>query len=681
MTVRVGIDVGGTFTDLYLLDEASAPAMAVKQLTTPENISDGILQGLRKLHAASGIAWADITEVTVGTTLGLNAVLQGRGTRTGLITTVGFRDVLEIARENRDQLYNLQEPPARTIVPRHLRIEVNERISGQGEILTPLDVASELPRLLAWIDEHDIRSLAICFINSYLVPDHEEMLRDALQLARPDQFISASVDVQRSYREYERTLVTCMDAYIGPIVSQHLKTLKDAILSLAANARVRITDSLGSAVGVDAAERRPVLTLMSGPASGVAGAGVLSKQVATNRDVIAMDMGGTSCDITVIQDGEPDVRATVQLGRHRFSLQTIDVHSIGAGGGTIAWVDDGGLLRVGPQSAGSSPGPACYGRGGQEPTITDAHVVLGHLSPAASFGGEIELDLAGAQRSIQKYVAEPLGLPIRDAAAGILRIADAEMRRAVETITIRRGLDPRKFSFVAYGGAAPLHAASIARELGIGEVIIPDFAGVLCAVGAVCAPERYEVGTTWLRPSKSVSPAALAAVLAELEELAWARAVGAEVASVRREVALDMRFLGQTATLRVAVADPDSEQAIETAVADFNEQYQRVFGYVLPDTESEIERVSLRLAVQGTPITLQLRATDAPLLRPVPWRAAFDSSELIDCDLWDLSTGGGIAAPIAGPAVVALAGSTAVIHAEQEASIDRYGNMIIRAMP
>lgn len=679
MTGRIGVDVGGTFTDVHFIAGDGGREASVKQPTTRPDPTPGILAALSRLARDHGVDLTGIEQVTVGSTLALNAVIEGRGAATALVTTLGFRDVLDIARERREKLYDLQQEVAEPIIPRRLRHEVDERIGADGGVVRPLR-AEAGAALLEWLEGQEVSSVAVCLLNSYANPAHEEALRDLLASKRPDLFVCASVDVLRRHREYERTLVTCVNAYVGPTMTDYLRRLESAVRRIAPAAFVRVTDSVGGAMNVAAAGDRPVLTVMSGPASGVAGAGAVAAQLGGRvpGTVIAMDMGGTSCDVAVIQAGQPDLAASVTVAGHRFALQAVDIHSIGAGGGTIAWVDDGGLLRVGPRSSGSEPGPACYRRGGVEPTITDAHLVLGHLAPDVALGDEIRLDVEAAHRALRERLAEPLGMSVAEAALGVLRVADASMRRAVEAITVRRGIDPRSGALVAYGGAGSLHAPGIARDMGIGTVVVPRFAGVLSAMGAVWAPEGYEAARALLRPTRAVAPDSLRTWLRELTRAARHTAGASGTGKLEREVFLDMRFAGQSSTLRIPVPDPEAPGALDEAHRVFTERYRGVFGYALEGTESEIENLRVRLTVRDDPPRPRVPVHPRPAPSPRPHRAVFDGTAPVDCDLWQIPGETGPPGPVTGPAVIVGAGSTALVHPGQRGVFDPYGNLIIR---
>lgn len=674
----VGVDVGGTFTDAFFADESGQTPCSVKSPTTRPDPTYGVLHSLQGLSEAAGFSWSSIGEVTVGTTLALNAVIEGRGAEIGLVTTRGFRDVLEIARENRRELYDLQQAPASPLVPRSLRMEADERIDRDGKILVPLDLDRFMPVFRSFIEAHTLESVAICFINSFQNPKHEMDLRDRILRDCPQLTVSASADVHRHYREYERTLITCVNAYVAPLMADYLSKLENRIQQLAPHASVRITDSVGGAMNLAAARSRPVLTMMSGPAAGVAGAAIVTRHLPI--DVITMDMGGTSCDVAVIQDGQPDLTSNTSVGRFRYPLQAIDVHSIGAGGGTVAWIDTGGLLRVGPESSGSSPGPACYDRGGTRPTITDAHVVLGHLSNGLVLGGEISLNEAAADRAVRKYVAEPLEMSVVEAAKGILRVADASLVRAIETITVRRGLDPRNLGLIAFGGAAPLHAASIANTLGIKQVLVPRFGGVLCALGAVWAREHYESSMSCLKPTGLLDEVELNGWIVELANAARTLAGVGPDQDMEREVAFDMRFQGQTASLRIPVTDALDANGLAKTAEAFKARYEATFGYVLDNTATEVETIRVRMSVRAENRHVDLTRVVDSSLKPRPWRAYFGEGESLACSMWDLRGGLRPSVDIHGPAIVAGDGSTALIGPSQVGGFDVTGNLVIETV-
>lgn len=676
----IGVDVGGTFTDVFLIDAAGSRAVSAKYPTSRPDPTIGILGALQLLKDSLADP-GSIREVTVGSTLALNAVIESKGARTALLTTDGFTDIIEIGRENRDRLYDLDQPSPTTLIPAELRYPITERIDARGQVVQPLAVDESA--LFSWLEDHHVESVAICMLHSYCNPSHEERLRDLLIQARPDLYISASIDVHPHYREYERTLTTVINAYVGPTMTDYLNRLQDGVRGFAPNAKVRITDSLGGAVNFETARAKPVLTVMSGPASGVAGARTVGEQTlpSDSLDLVGMDMGGTTCDVSVVQDGLVDVASTVAVGSQRFALRTVDIHSIGAGGGTIAHVDDGGLLRVGPQSTGSVPGPACYGKGGTAATITDAHAVLGHFHPDDRLGGTIAVDSAAAEAAIRSNVADPLGLSVTEAAAGILAVADASMRRAIEAITVRRGLDPREFALVGFGGAAALHAAAIGDSIGMRAVLVPRFGGVLAAMGAASASEQYEASVNCLVHTSTVSGLDLQSWQKELVQRVRESAhPGGDmldaVEYAQIEYLADVRFIGQTAVLEVSVPrdDPDPSSTIHRR---FVERYQKIYGYALDGVDSEIESVRVRLTLPPSHSASAPSTEGLKVATPSRWSAAFGSGDLIDCHRWVVGPESSLPPVIHGPAVISSVGATALVHPGQRAKFDRFGNLAI----
>ncbi|MBB5167529.1 hydantoinase/oxoprolinase family protein [Mycobacterium sp. AZCC_0083] len=674
----IGIDVGGTFTDGFFHSPVSGEQVSAKSPTTRPDPTEGIVAVIDRLLAQlTDTGRQDISEITVGSTLALNAVIEGRGSRTALVTTEGFRDVLEIGRESRAKLYDLDQPSPKLLVPRSRRFEITERILSDGSVETAPDLETQGPTLVAQLRECRAEAVAICLINSFIEPSHERLLKQYLCDQLPELYVSASCDVVQQYREYERTLVTCINAYVGPTMLHYLEQLERTLASILPSAAVRITDSTGGAVTARAAGRRPVLTVMSGPAAGVAGAAALSREQPDADRLLAMDMGGTSCDVTVIRGGVPETTSVVAVADFRFILSAVDVNSIGAGGGTVAWVDRAGLLRVGPRSTGSSPGPACYGNGGQEPTITDAHVVLGHLVADEPLGGTIAIDVTAATEAIEKNLATPLGITVLAAARGVLQIADAAMQQALESITVRRGLDPRDFDLIGFGGAGPLHAASIGRSLGVRRTIIPRFAGALCAMGAVWSPERYESSLSLLTLTARIDGVALSGLVAQLCSKALSPVNGADHSAFDTKVRADMRFVGQGSTLPITLHGFDDEDFTERAHGDFLKEYQDVYGYVLEDHPSEIENLRVVMTKRTNQIGLQVATVGHQVATSEPWQASFDKPELESCELWRLTGNRRLPETVVGPAVILGEGSTAVIYPEQKVLQDAQGNLII----
>ncbi len=497
--IEIGVDIGGTFTDIVCRG-GGAPLRTLKIPTSRGDPSRAVLDALAHLSDTLGIKPASIARFLHGTTIATNAVLERKGARTGLIASHGFRDVLEIGFQLRKDLYRVILEPVSPVflAPGALRREAIEQVSAQGDIIVPLDEDS-VCRAVDELAAEGVQAIAVCYLFSFLHPAHEQRTRELIEARHPDIAVSLSCEVDPAFREYERTVVTAFDAYMKPVVARYLERLEAGLASAHVRAPLQVMQSRGGLAGTAVARQRPARLFLSGPAAGAIGGAIVGRAVG-RRDLITIDVGGTSSDIALIEGGEPVIRAEGAIAGYTVRIPMVDVNAIGAGGGSIAWLDGAGGLRVGPHSAGADPGPACYGRGGEQPTVTDASVVLGWLDPAYFAGGAVQLDPARAREAVSREIAGPLGMTAEAAALGIHRVVNAQMVEGIRLVSIRRGLDPRQFTLVALGGAGPLHATALAAELGIGSVLIPRHPGVLSAAGLLAAPVEHEVAAAFPRP-------------------------------------------------------------------------------------------------------------------------------------------------------------------------------------
>jgi N-methylhydantoinase A len=679
MGIQVGIDVGGTFTDFVLFDASSQRLEYFKVPTTkPPDL--GVLTGFRELSGRLGISLREIERIVHGTTVATNALLERRWAKTALITTEGFRDVLEIGRQDRPKLYNWFADRPEPLAPRAFRFEVPERVDASGNVIRPLD-EKRVSELTATLRALDVEAVAVCFLFSYLNPAHERRVREILE-RELDAPIVISSEALPEVREYERASTTVMSAALQPVVGDYAKRLARKLRELGVEAPLEILQSNGGLVSAEQAARHAEGLLYSGPAGGVAGA----QHVATAAgfpNVITLDMGGTSADVSLIVRGRAAQRVESELAGYRVRVPMVDVHSVGAGGGSIAWIDTGGALRVGPQSAGADPGPACYGRG-EEPTVTDAHFVLGRFDPEGALGGRA-LDLKRARRAVHKAIAEPLGMSVEEAALGILDIADAHMERAVRVITVERGHDPREYALLAFGGAGPLHAASLAERLGIRRALIPAAAGVLSALGALTADLRRDRVQTLLRPLWEVEPRDIVGVFERLRREAEGELHSAFIEQMEHRPWVELRYRGQAYELFLEVGEPIWTEGLSRGgllelETRFHAEHRRLYGYALE--EHPVEIVSLRLESLGrTPKpALQLREPEAQ--RPPRSRAHrevhFAGAGALSCPIFareSLPPG----AELAGPAVIEGRESTALLPPGWRAEVDGAGNLILEA--
>jgi N-methylhydantoinase A len=587
--VLLGVDVGGTFTDAVLVGEGRV--VTAKAPTTPEDQSAGVMAAVEAALERAGRRPADVTVFAHGMTVATNALLEGRGARTALVTTEGFADVVELGRQARADLYRLCAAHPAPLAPPPLRFEAPERMGPDGPLRAlEADAARAVAEQVAAAGPE---AVAVVLLHAYRHPEHERALRDALAAALPDVHVSLSHEVVGTFREYERAATTEIDAALSPLLAGYLRRLAERA-GAAGLPEPAIMQSNGGLIDLAAAARHAAWTVLSGPAGGAAGA-AFAARAADAPKALCLDMGGTSCDVCAVHDGAVAERGGGEIARRPIALPMLDVHTVGAGGGSIAWRDAGGALRVGPRSAGAVPGPACYDRGGTEPTVTDANLLLGRLPADAPLAGGVALDRTAAQRAVGELAAT-LGLDPLACAEGIVRVANAEMARALRVVTVERGIDPRDHALVAFGGAGPLHACAIAEQLGIERVIAPRASGVLAALGLVVAPRRRDSQRSVLRSGEALSAAAIAHDVAELAAQARA-ALGEPEAEIA--VVHELRYRGQSFELAIAGATDASPAQLRTAFEDAHEQR---YGYRDPSQEIELVTVRVSATVPGPPL-------------------------------------------------------------------------------
>src|SRR5712675_2921100 len=599
----IGVDVGGTFTDIVLTDTETSQTVIHKVPTTPDDPSRGVVAGIAELCARSEVSRAAIGHVLHGTTIGTNAVLEYDGAVTGMITTAGYRDIVHIGRHQRPQHYSIrqeipwQDPP---LARRRHRHTVAERlVPPRGDVLVPLDEAGVREAARALRDE-GVEAIAICFLFSYLNPAHEMRARDIVREEAPDCFVCTSAEVAPQFREFERFTTALLNAFVGPRLRDYVARLEASLGEEGFAADLHVMCSNGGVATAATVARNPVQTLLSGPAAGILG-GAWSGALSGHRRLITFDVGGTSADIGIVADGR-FVEATARdtwIGGYPLLAPMLDIHTIGAGGGSIAHVDSGGAFRVGPHSAGADPGPAAYGRGGNQPTVTDANLVLGRLDPDNFLGGAMTLDSDSARRGIGG-LAQRLGLGLEETAEGVLTIVNANMANAISSRTVQKGLDPRGFALVAFGGAGPLHGAEVARALGIPEIIVPAYPGITSAVGLVTTDLKYDAVRTEFQAGDTVDldrlDADLAAMQRELTRQLVADGVAPDDAVFERSG--DLRYVGQGYELRVPFPDGKLDQAALAQIfARFAELHRAEYGHVFE--ASPIEIVNVRVTGIG----------------------------------------------------------------------------------
>jgi N-methylhydantoinase A len=673
--IFVAVDIGGTFTDLIGFDDARGAFVQAKSLSTPANLVQGIVDCLRK----SGVAVAAIDELIHGSTIAINTLIERKGATTGLVVTRGTRDVYIIGRGNRPESYNLFFHRHRPLVPRRLTREVEERLLSSGEVHAPLSRPSVEAACTALAAE-GVEAVAVCFLHAYANPAHERIAGEMIRAAMPDAYLSLSHEILREYREFERMSTTVVNAYIGPKVGGYVRSLKTNLADIGFAGALSIMRSNGGVMTPEVATERPVAMMESGPVGGIIASAVVGRALGA-PNVISFDMGGTTAKTSLIRDGEPTMAPGYYVGGyasgHPVMLPMIDVVEVGAGGGSIAWLDDVGALKVGPHSAGAGPGPICYRGGGTEPTITDANVVLGRLDPDNFLGGEMKLDASGAARGIEERIARPLKLSTVAAAQAIVEIAIAKMSLAVREVSVAKGYDPRDFALVAAGGAGPLHVMAIARELFIPTVIVPLYPSHFSALGMLLADERHDFIRTFYGELTGIDFAALVAVHDEM--VADARASLRHAKDAAYQVHLDLRYAGQEFTLPVAVTLDELKRADRRAIRTaFDRLYEHRYAHHSPD--EPVEMVNIRLAAVGKRTKLAFPAVGrggaaTPPRRRKVYFAHADAP--VDCPAYrraDLPAG----AELAGPALIEEHGTTTVLFAEDRCRVAESGELMIK---
>ncbi len=596
---RIGIDVGGTFTDLVAVDGTGRTTLA-KAASTPADPSIGVMDGLARLAEALGLDRAALlarTERIVhGTTVATNALLERKGARVGLITTDGHRDVVEMREGLKEDRYNLRMPPPEPLAPRDRRHGVKERIRADGRVATPLDRAS-LNRAIAALKKQAVEAVAVCYLHAYREPKHERATAKALAKAMPGAYVSLSSDVFPQIKEFQRVSTTLVNAYVGPVLSRYLTRLAQRLTEAGYRGPTMIIQSHGGVAPIAESIRIAAGSVLSGPAGGVAGSRYASRLLGSGN-LIPLDMGGTSTDICLIVDGEASLAADRGVGGHRIALNSLDIVTLGAGGGSIASVDTAGILHVGPESAGAMPGPACYGRGGTRATVTDANLVLGYLDPTHFLGGRATLDVKAAEKAVDA-VAKQLGVDRVTAAAGIHRVVNTSMAEGIRLVTVRRGVDPRRFALLSFGGAAGLHVTDLARQLDLARVVVPRVASVLSAWGMLATDMRFEVARTHIGDAGRLDGAEVKALFAEMEAEGRARLKASFDGPVRVQYAADMRYGEQVFEIGVPLDDVDWSvpDPLPQIVERFHHRHEALYTYAMRDQEAVL--VNARVAAIG----------------------------------------------------------------------------------
>lgn len=686
---RIGVDTGGTFTDVCLYDEKTQEIVVTKVSSTPSDPGQAVMDGLLKIvseHAAVALADADLSRVGYfahGTTVATNALIQGSGIKTGLITTGGFKDLLELGRQRRPKLYDFTATKPPLLVDRDLRLEVKERVRYDGSVENAIDLV-EVREQAEALKEAAVQAVAVCFLYSYLRPDHELEVRQILEEVLPGIFLSISHQVLPEFREYERLSTTVVNASIGPVMRGYLRRLAGNLEAAGLPVVPNITQSNGCVMSFDVAQHLPVRTLMSGPSTGVVGAAKVSA-IAGYPDIITFDMGGTSSDVALVKDSRPTSSSGMTLEGRPIQAPMLDINTVGAGGGSIAWVDNGGHLKVGPRSAGADPGPACYGLGNTEPTVTDANVVLGILNQESLLAGSMPIDASLSFAAVES-LGKKLGLTVTETAQGIISVVTANMARAIRVVSVQRGYDPVDYALVAFGGAGPLHSARLAQELGITTTVIPQRPGAMSALGMLMTDLRADYTRTAITKLEESCHPRIAEVIAGLEAEAWewVATEGAGPAQAEIRWVVDVRYVGQNYEIGVESPRGEIDSAwAENVTQQFNDAHERRYGYCSPDAVIEIVtfRVESSIKVPHAEFPTQSPGAVAEV-EPIGSRDVYLAEEaaFVQCHLYerDLLLPGNI---IHGPAIIEQYDTTVFILPNQRVVVDSSLVLITEMIP
>lgn len=680
MGYRIGVDVGGTFTDFSIYNTISRKLIHYKRSSTPDDPSCSIVTGLAEILEKENIQAADIEYLAHGTTVATNALIEKKGDTIGLITTYGFKDLMEIGDQKRPSLYDLLRPKPVSLIHPGARWEVHERILYDGSIRQPLQEQDVLDGI-AHFKKMGIRSIAVCTLFSFLNPIHEQKIREIIRREYPEAYVSISSDLVHEFREYARMSTTVLNAYLGPIMKEYVENFRESIKGAGVSVSPFVTQSNGSIISIDETIDCPIRTAVSGPSAGVIGAARIGKQCGLNS-LITFDMGGTSIDVSLIQDGKANVSFERMVEGYPARIPMIDIVTVGAGGGSLAYVDEGGALKVGPRSAGAKPGPACYCRGGEEPTVTDANLILGKLNPKRILGGRMSIDEKRSISVIKKAICQKTDLSIEDAAAGIITVVNSNMVRAIRAVSVERGYDPRQFTLVAFGGAGPLHACEVAEEIGIRQVLFPPSPGTLCSLGLLMADTQFDLSRSRLTIVNEQNLSIINNLLADLALEGQQLLNTQKIPELRRrfQFGFDCRYEHQNYELTISInkGKLNESDLIELKKA-FGNAHEHAYGY--QDKERPVQIVNYRLSAIGLsdkPQIGHIQECSASVLKENEVRQVrFEKQcKFIETPVYlrdDLPSD----CILQGPAIIEQMDSTCVIPPGWTALSDQYGNILV----
>lgn len=679
MAFRLGIDSGGTFTDVVLFDDKKKALHITKTPSTPANPAIGVINGIKKIVSQVGIESNEIASLVHGTTVATNALLEYKGIRTALILTEGFKDILSIGRQDRPKLYDYFERRPEPFIPRHLRFEVPERTLYDGEILRPLD-EEQVRGIAEKLKGMGIRGVAVCLLHSYANPTHEKRIKEIFKEHYPEAVVSTSHEILPEFREYERMSTTVINTYVMPIIDRYLQDLQRMMREEGLTADLNVMQSNGGVMTSRSAGEKSVHTILSGPAGGVMGSLAIGTQIGM-KNLITVDMGGTSFDICLIHGGKIHFTKESEIGGHPIKIPMIDIHTIGAGGGSVAWIDPGGSLRVGPQSSGANPGPVCYRLGGKEPTVTDANLVLGRLDPSYYLGGEMSLDVEAAKQAILGKIARPLKLSLEEAAEGIIKVINASMVRGIRKVSVEKGFDAREFSMICFGGGGPLHSLELAEELRIPTVVVPISPGVNSALGLLIADFRYDYSQTFLKKTQDIRLDSFNQGFKDLEAKATQQMMEEKIPREDRVIlrSVEMRYSGQGYELEVPVPNGTLTRKDLKRISDtFHQTHRQLYGYASPQETTEF--VYLRIAALGKipkPKFKKEKEGDHKPARALKGkRKVFVQGKYVSPPIYERA----LLRPadkIQGPAIIEQMDSTTFLSYGHRAQVDPYLNLIV----
>lgn len=679
---RIGIDVGGTFTDVTLLNSETGRYYTYKLSSTLQDQSLAIANGTKETLELYGVPVSEIEYFGHGTTVATNMIIERKGAKTALITTKGFRDLLEIGRQTRPSLYNIMEDKPETLVKRSLRKEISERVTAKGDILRDVD-RDEVRAVLKELKEQGVESIAVCFLFSFLNSRNEKIVEDCIKEVWPEAYYSVSSTILPEFREFERLSTTVINSYLGPRMKMYIHNLRQRIKEVGVTVEPYITQSNGGVMSISSTIQTPVQTALSGPSAGVMGA-VYIAEAAGFKDIITYDMGGTSTDVSLVKDGIAEYTTKRKVCGLPSGVPMIDVHAVGAGGGSIAQIDNAGALKVGPESAGANPGPAAYGLGNENPVVTDANLVLGRINPHYVLGGRLKIDAELSKKAVKAKIADPMSIGTEEAALGIVKVVNSNMARAIRVITVEKGHNPSDFTLVAYGGAGPLHAVHLAQEMGIRTVLIPPAPGALCALGLLTADIKKSYVRTAIASYDEMTPEQINAVMSSLRDEGSAWLDSEKVPSERRKFhgIAEMRYVGQNYELQVEIPTENiTASDIEKMRQDFFVAHEKNYGYYNPN--APVQFVNFRCEATGIvkkPNLAEIETTlDDPSKAEIGRRVVhFEESGAVDCPVYDRAKFGR-AERVNGPCIIEQMDSTTVVPPNTWFSIDKFGNLIIRA--